>query len=47
MHTTASQNAIRKRKNMTLPVVPGSLSAPFELSLADIAETVIGNAQKF
>jgi hypothetical protein len=31
---------------MTLPVFPGSLFAAFELNLADMAETLIGNAQR-
>jgi hypothetical protein len=32
---------------MTLPVIPGSLFAAFELNLADMAEAVVGNAERF
>jgi len=45
-HITHSQNAIRKRKNMTLPVFPGGLFAAFELNIADLPEAGVGDAEK-
>jgi len=45
--TTPNQNAIRNKKNMTLPIVPGGLNAAFELKLADGTEVVVGAIAMF
>ena len=37
----AHQNAMRSRKNMTLPTFPGSCSAAFEINLADRLEAAV------
>jgi hypothetical protein len=41
--TTVNQNAIRNRKNMTLPIIPDGLCAAFKLNLADRPEAVVGD----
>ena len=46
--TTPSQNAIRKRKNMTLTRSnPRRLFAAFEQTVTDRPEAVVGNAARF
>jgi hypothetical protein len=42
--TTPNQNAIRNKKNMTLPAtVPGGFSPPLSLNVADEPEAVVGD----
>lgn len=45
--TTLNQNAIRKRKNMTLPIIPDGFCAAFKLNLADRLEAVVGDEATF
>jgi hypothetical protein len=43
--TMLSQNALRRRKNMTLPFVPSSLFAAVEDTLADAIEGEVGSVR--
>ena len=43
--TTLSQNAVRRRKNMTLPFVPSSLVAALEDTLAEAIEGEVGSVR--
>jgi hypothetical protein len=45
--TTVNQNAMRSKKNMTLPIIPNGFSRRLELKLADRFEAVVGNEATF